>query len=381
MASALSPRSLTLDRRSESYRARAARAAANGALAVALALPLIFLAVWASHRGFASPSLAWIEQRGRLATAGPGFSHLQYVYPPLPVLLALILPGGVLGLAIVTCLFSGAMMLILLRRVEIMTAVVVLLPLVCVPAMWYTASELLPQVVALTFLAVALRGYVQFADYGETYGGFITGLALAVSYAADPGALVYAAVMCLTVPLVGAGRYRRDWEAPIGICAVLVFPCVALAASWSFLLWKFTGNWPGNLSYAPNAHVLAFSGGVLASLGHAVLSSLQDVARAILYLCAGLLVAARRRAAGLGLLLPVIALAAALWLGFDYSPVTSYFMFTLLAVSLITHYRLLDDRRLRWLLLAAAIAQVVVAAVLWPPASAGFTAWRHAIFG
>jgi hypothetical protein len=60
-----------------------------------------------------SPSLKFVVDRGHLATSGPGLSHLQYVYPPLPVLLSIVLPGGQLSLAICACLFSGVMALII----------------------------------------------------------------------------------------------------------------------------------------------------------------------------------------------------------------------------------------------------------------------------
>jgi hypothetical protein len=345
-----------------------------------------------------APSPTWITRRAAIAAQGPGVSHLQYVYPPIPVLLALALPGGALALAIVTCLFSGATMAILLKRVSRLSAAVVLAPLVCVPAMWYMASQLLPQVIGLTFLAVALQGFISFAAYGETYGGFIAGLALAVSYAADPGALLYAAIMCLTVPLISAGHFRGARGAPLGVGAVLVFPCVAMAASWSFLLWKFTGQWPGNLAYAPNAHILDFPGGVIPGMGHALVSALRDVIRAPLYLCAAALIALQRLApqrlalhrrgpaAGLalpvvGFALPVVGIALALWLGFDYNEVTAYFMFTLLAATVITASGLTDSRVGRVALVAAAVIQIAIAAFAWPPESTGFDMWRHVLFG
>lgn len=325
---------------------------------------------------------AWIVRRAAIAARGPGVSQLQYVYPPLPVLIALALPGGALALAIVTCLFSGATMAILLRRVSRLSAAVVLLPLVCVPAMWYLASQLLPQVIALTFLAVALQGFISFAAYGETYGGFIAGLALAVSYAADPGALLYAAIMCLIVPLISAEHFRGARSAPIGVCAVLVFPCVAMAASWSFLLWKFTGDWPGNLAYAPNAHILAFPGGIIPGMRHALVTAVLDVLRVPLYLAAAVLISPRRRhAAAAGLVLPVAGLGLALWLGFDYSEVTAYFMFTLLAAAVITLFGLTDSRAGRVALVAAALVQIAIAAFAWPPESTGFDMWRHVLFG
>jgi hypothetical protein len=362
------------------FRSSTYRASRNIAIAVAFALPLIFLAVWANSRGFTSPSLAWIVNRSHIATTGPGFSHLDYVYPVTPVLLALIVPGGAFALAILTCLFMGATMSILVHRLGF-TRTVVLLPLVAVPAMWYAASELLPQVIALTFLAVALGGFIQFAQYGETYGGFICGLALAVSYSADPGALLYAAVMCAFVPLISTDRYHGDPQAPIGVCSVLVFPCVAVAASWSFLLWKFTGHWPGNLAYSPHADVLGFPYGVLDGLGRSLAAALADLARAPMYVVAAVLLAIHRRVIiGVGLVLPVLALAIALWLGFDYTPVTAYFMLTVLAATVISENQLMGSR-VAWLILAAAAVAQVVVALVWPPYSAGFSAWQHAVFG
>lgn len=299
------------------------------------------------------------------------------MYPPLPVLLALMLPGGPFGLAVVTCLFSGAMLAFLVRWITFSRGlIVVLLPLVAVPVMWYTASNLLPAVVALTFLAVALQGFIRFATEGETYGGFVAGLALAVSYSADPSALVYAGVMCAAVPLISAARYHGDPQAPIGVCAVLVFPCVAAAACWSFLLWKFSGAWPGNLSYSVNSDVLGFPYGILGGIGHALTSTLTDLARSVLFVVAVVLVAVRRRAptVSAALLLPVGALALGLWLGFDYSPVTAYFLFTLLAVTVIVQFSLTQDRFMWWVLLAAAVVQVVLA-ITWTPTSAGYVQW------
>lgn len=381
MASLLSPPHPPAPRPwATTFRSSAARASGKIAIAVAFALPLIFLAVWANSRGFTSPSLAWTENRARIATTGPGFTHLDYVYPITPVLLALIFPGGVLALAILTCLFMGATMAIVVRRIGL-TRAVVLLPLVAVPAMWYASSELLAPVVALTFLAVALGGFIQFAQHGETYGGFICGLALAASYSADPGALLYAGVMCMFVPLISHERYHGDPQAPIGVSAVLVFPCLAMAASWSFLIWKFTGNWPGNLDYAPHANVLGFPYGVLDGLGRALIAALADLARAPLYVVAAALLALRQRViVGAGLVLPVLALALALWLGFDYTSVTAYFMLTVLAVTVISENQLMEGRA-AWLILAAAAIAQVIAGIAWPPYSDGFSAWTHAVFG
>jgi hypothetical protein len=363
-----------------SFGKRAARVVRDGALGLTFALPLLVLVAWTDHEGFISLNLAYLEHRASLVATGPGLRQLQYAYPQLPVLLAWFLPGGVLVLAIVSCLFSGTVLAVLARRANLMR-LPVLLPLALVPAMWYSASELLPEVVALTFLAVALQGFIRFSADGDVHSGFVAGLALLVAYAADPAALLFAGIMCLFVPLIGAVRLRRRGEprqTSIGVVAVIAFPCVAAVAVWSFLLWKFTGNWPGSLAYAPNAHVLAFPDGVLGGLWHAVTAGLTDLAHSVLYLCVAALVTIRRRAPayGLGLLLPVLFLILALWLGFDYGPVTAYFMFTLLAVTVITHNPTMDDPRLRLVLLAVALIQFALVFV-WPLTSPGFELWLH----
>jgi len=382
MASVLSPRRLPAQAPSRPASARAGRWRRRAARLL-LALPLIALAVAAHQAGFVQHGLQFLERRGSLAEAGgPDLSGLRYAYPPLPVLLAMTLPGGPLTLAVVTSLCSAAMLAYvgerLLRRLSWPAAAVLLAPLVAVPAMWYAASELLAPVIALSFLVIALDGFIGFAVYGETAGGFAAGLALALSYCADPGALLYGAVMCAFAPLISHIRYHDDAVATASIGAVLIFPILAVAASWSYLVWKFSGTFPGSLQYAPGAHVLAFPSGLLPGLGHAAAAGLTDLLHAPLYVFAAVVLFPRRRAASFALALPVLALIAALWLGFAYTQVTAYFMFTLLALMVIMHAPVRRYRWARWMLLAAAAGQLVLG-IFWPPLSPGFTGWLHAL--
>jgi len=370
-----------LGRPAETFHRRAHRVSRQAALALLFAAPLLFLAVTAHDRGFVSPTLKFVVDRGHLATSRPGLSHLQYVYPPLPVLLSIILPGDQLSLAVCACLFSGLVGSVLVMRIGLVRAMTLGLPLIAVPQMWFMSSELLPPVVALAFLAVALFGFIEFASYGETYGGFIAGLALAASYAADPGALLYAVVMCLFVPFLGAGRYHGDPRGPVGAAAVIAFPCVAMAACWSFLIWKFSGTWPGDLNYSPNAHVLQFPSGVLGGLGHAFASAFADLARSTLYIAAAVLLTMRRHTIvlGAGMLLPALALALALWLGYAYTAINAYYMFVLLAIAMVTNHRLMDHQRDATVLAVAAVVQVIIGIKLLPP-SPGYIVWQHLMF-
>jgi hypothetical protein len=359
---------------------RGTRWFARWAIRLVLGLPLVALAVLAHRRGFADAELLLLERRADLTRAGgPDLSGVRYAYPPVPVLLALVLPGGVLTLSIVTCLFSGVTLGYLaerlLRRLPAGAVVIMLAPLVAVPAMWMFASQSLAEVIALFFLAIALDGFVRFAAYGETGAGFTAGIALGLSYCADPGALLYGAVMCLLGPVIGHARYRDDTAASVSISAVLFFPVLALACCWAFLVWKFSGTFPGSLDYASGAHILSFAHGALTALGHAALTTLGDVGRVPLYLFACLVLFPSRTAAVAGLLLPVLALTVALWLGFAYSSANAYYMFTVLALTLITNS---SARRFQRWLAVAAIVQVVVA--IWlPPAAPGFSAWVHAL--
>lgn len=374
------PHRLRLDR-SPTFRGHAARASRQGALALLFAAPLLFLAITAHDRGFESPTLKYVVDRAHLATTGPGLSHLQYAHPALPVLLSIILPGDQLSLAICACLFSGLMGSVLVMRLGLARATLLGLPLIAVPQMWFMSSELLPPVVALAFLAVALFGFIQFASYGLTYGGFIAGLALAASYTADPGALLYAAVMCLFVPLLGAERYDGDPKGPVGASLVIAFPVVAMAVTRSFMVWKFSGTWPGDLHYSPNAHVFEFPYGMVGGIWHALGSAFADTARSTLYVAAGILLLMRRHTVllGAGLLLPVLALALVLWVGFDYTAINAYYMFVLIAIAVVANHHLMDIPRYATVLGIGAVVQVIIGIKLLPP-TPGFLVWQHLMF-
>ena len=236
--------------------------------------------------------------------------------------------------------------------------------------------------VALTFLAVALFEFIQFATYGETYGGFIAGLALAASYAADPGALLYAAAMCLFVPLLGAERYRGHPAGPIGACAVIAFPILAFAACWSFLIWKFSGTWPGDLHYSPRAHVFQFPYGVLGGLGRALGSAFADLARSTLYIAAGGLLA--RAPAQLSCSASACCSRFSRWRSCSGSatstpPSTRTTCSCCSTIAVVTNHRLMDSPRYATVLVIAAVVQVIIGIRLLPPTT-GFTVWQHLMF-
>ena len=104
------------------------------------------------------------------------------------------------------------------------------------------------------------------------------------------------------------------------------------------------------------------------------------LARTPLYLAVALVFSVRRPAAGIGLLLPVVALIFARFIGFAYTPVTAYFLLTLLALTVVGHTLPPGERRLRQILIAAALAQPALA-FAWPQTATESAQWLHTIFG
>jgi hypothetical protein len=156
---------------------------------------------------------------------------------------------------------------------------------------------------------------------------------------------------------------------------VLLFPLASAALSWFFLVWKFSGTFPGSLSYAVDARLLAFSSGVWGGLARAAGTAAVDLAHAPLYLLVGIVLYRRRPIAIMGFALPVVGLTVGLWLGFAYSQITAFFMFTILAMLTISDTA---TRRDRWVLAGMACVQLAVA-IAWPPSSLGYAAWLRAV--
>lgn len=334
----------------------------------------------AHSRGFTAPQLALIEHRAALVRAGGAdLSGAGYGYPPLITLIALVLPASPLSLAIAACLFTSAVLgyvgRLLRHRVSAAGTAALLAPIVAVPAMWYAGSQFLGPVAALAFLAVALDGFIRFTARGHTQGGFTAGIALALSLCCDLGALMYALAMCAFAPLISHAKHRGSRYAATAVTAVLGFPVAAATGGWLFLVWRFSGTFPGSLSYEAGARLLSFPGGAAAALAAAARAVGWDLLHVPLYPAAAALLCYRRPRAVIGLVLPVAALAAALWLGFVYSQTAAYLMFTILGLITVSETA---ARRFELPLALVALAQLSLA-LTWPPASAHFADWARLV--
>ncbi|MFI9005814.1 hypothetical protein ACIGNX_01100 [Actinosynnema sp. NPDC053489] len=320
---------------------------------LALALPYAALSWELGRRGFAPAQNAVLEQRAAAVRWGAtDLGFLDRTYPPLPVAVAALLPGGAVALGVAGAVAAGMLLhLVVERLVQRRVHVVVLVPLVLAVAV--APGFLLLQTgdfaafTGLALLAVAIEGFTRFAFSGETHGGFQAGLALGSATLCDPVALVYAGALAGAAPLMAWYRYGGVPAATRATAAVILFPGVAAALGWVFLQWRFTGHvvspWQGN-SPPGWDDALPRLVATLRAVG-------GDVATAPIYVLCGVMLAARRPLALTGYLLPVVGLVAVLWLGLRYSHVEAAVLLALVGVMSVP---LRPGRRVLVLLAAAA---------------------------
>jgi len=349
------------------------------ALRLALCLPYVALALWCARRGIDSPTNVAIARQG--ASVRWGSSQLSWIgdaYPPVPVAIASLVPGGATLLGVAGALCAGGMLQMVWERLvraglPWWVIAPVLAGLGGTPVFWFVATQDLVGFVGMALFTIALAGLLDFVLRARTAGGFTAGLALALAVLTDPAALVYAASVFVAAPLLVLGRLGRDRAALRSALAVIVFPALAAACGWAFFQWRFTGV-PFHLpAVAPS--MFRFPAGVVAPLRDALVGVGKATAYSPLFLLSAVLLLRRRPLAFAAYLLVPIDLVLTLWLGLRVSDGQSLVLMNLVAVfSLPTR----PGRTTRGLIVAAALAQVAI----WCTAVLGHGAiapWLHAL--
>lgn len=336
------------------------------------------LAIWAHHRGFASDAhRQFVTQAEDVAAGGADLAGANDAYPPLPVLLAGIVPGGTLGLSLVACLAGG---ITLQRTLEglvrkgqpVWLIVCVLLPLVAVPGSAYTATQSLGSIASLALLATALEGMRDFSLGRSTEAGFRTGLALAAAFLFDPLAVFFATAIGISAVFVSRSRHNRQPGAATATVAVTTFPVAFVVLAAMFVQWRLTGD--AVPTVATNPDIMAFRHGLLGGLLTALAAVGVAVLHAPLYLAVGTRYLRRPLALASYLVaVPISVLAS--WEGVRLTPMTAYLLLTLIALTNIP--RALSRRR-RVVLAVAAIGQLVLMWAL-PTTTPDVQQWLQAI--
>lgn len=325
------------------------------ALRLLCGLPLVFIALAASRAGFASPEVVDLAERAEIIRNGRGLDQLSSAYPPLPTLLAAILPGGTVPISVMSAVSGGfALQLVLARLVRrqigLGLGAVLVAALVCSPIVWFQATQNPAQFMALMFLVLAIDGFIRFIVREDTAGGFAAGLALAGAFLCDPIGVVYAVAIAASGPLLARQRGFNDRNR--AAILVLIFPTLSTLASWAFLEWRFSASafatvWRGTEAFRFNG----------ASIEEALADVASIAATSLVFLAVGAVVVRRRPRAAATLAVPFVGMVLTAMVGLPFAPGLGLVMLTVVALYSV-------PRRLntieRSVLGVAAVAQIVV---------------------
>jgi hypothetical protein len=350
----------------------------RGLIRLAFSVPYIGLAIAAYRHGYSDSANAALERRSVLIHWGSSnLSFVGHVYPPLPLAVAALSPNAV-TMAVIGALAAGSIIEILASRLASrgypLWAVLVLVAMFgASPSFARTATSDLSAFMALSFLALALAGFIRFAYRGETHGGFQAGLAIGLAGLCDPAAVVFAIGFAVAAPLIAHQRFRSERAAGRATAAVLLFPTAAGISGWIFLCWRFSGSPLGWLrSAAPD---LWHEPTALAHIGHSLHEVLLPMWLTPVYLLAVLIPLAQRRArVAAGVAMPLVFILIATVIGVPLQPAS---IAVVLGVAGLTS---LPNRPSRTLLTIILVVAGAGLAAKWGyPAGAQLQAWERAV--
>lgn len=344
-------------------------------LRLLLGAPLAALGVWAVIGGHVSAShRALIAQADALTADGFSFFDLGNVYPPAPILIAVVVGASAAALAVVSSMLAGSALYaawdhMVHRSVPVVTQVTMIASVTLIPSVWYLASQDVATIGGLTMLVVALAGFLRFVRDHDTVGGFTAGLFIAGAFLFDPAALAYAITLALATPLLAATRDYREPAATRALISVLCFPVVALVLGWAFLEWRFDGS--AFTFLTTDLGLFQFEVSPLADLGLAVAEVARNIAFVPVYVAVAVLLVLRQPSSGFGFLIPVAGLVLVRWSGLAYSPTTTLVLLTLLAMVSVPSK---PTRLGNWIVPIAALTQLLMNVALAPDAP-DFDGW------
>lgn len=272
-------------------------AARRWTLRVALAMPYMVVAMIADARGVISVANLRLEQAGSLIDWGADdLSFVSEIYPPIPVAIARLLPGGALVLGFVGALCAGVVLQVLWERlhqraVPAWLTVLLLASVGATPVFFYSSTQDLVAFIGMAFFALAIAGLLRFAVEADTEGGFQCGLAFGVAAMCDPATAVYAIAAGVAAPFVAWRRYREEPGAALATLAVVLTPTLAAFGGWMFLDWRFSGS---GLHLFEEPTFLAFPGGVVDTIARELGYLLVNIAITPVFVVTAVLIARRR---------------------------------------------------------------------------------------
>jgi len=199
-------------------------------LRLVIALPYAGIAALLTLSGETVPTgnALLLDRVNSIDLGGLNVAGLLELYPPISTALAVLVPGGLLGMGLVGALVAGVVVqkmieIAVQRQLPRITAVVFVLALAANPLFAYLAVGNLGVFLGLSFFGLGLTHVVRFILWGSTRSGFIAGLLFMVAALCDGGAIFYVLSIALAAPFLrwSRGSQRGAHRASV---AVLLFP-------------------------------------------------------------------------------------------------------------------------------------------------------------
>lgn len=225
------------------------RAALRWLLRAAFALPFLVVAVLGELGATArldTPNQQLLDHLATIHWDRADPEWIGQIFPPLSTLLAALVPGGRLGLAIVGALIAG---IVLQKLLEIMvqrsfppsTTVLLMLAVAANPLYAYNATENLPAFLGLSFFALAAADLGRFVIWRNTRAGFRAGILLMLATLSDFSGLLYVLTLAVAAPFLRLARADQRGARGANVL-VVVFPTVAALGAIFLLNLLFTGR-------------------------------------------------------------------------------------------------------------------------------------------
>ena len=222
---------------------------------LAFSLPLLATAIITnifSTPVAGTPNALLLERVATVAWDRADPAWIGQIYPPGSTLLAYLVPGDRLGLAIVGALAGGIFLqkileIMLQRSFPLSTAIILMVALSVNPVFFYLATEDIASFLGLALFGLAMADMVRFVTWRDTRSGFRAGLLLMMATLVDLTAIVYVLAALLTVPFVRSARSDQQgsrWSNAL----VLVYPTASALVSLMVMNFVFIGNPLGGLS-------------------------------------------------------------------------------------------------------------------------------------
>ncbi|MFT4229089.1 MAG: hypothetical protein QM602_02240 [Microbacterium sp.] len=209
---------------------------------VRLAVAVLFgaLVLWfdasAQHDWSNTANAALAERVAAIGWGTPGVDVISELYPPITSIIAIVVPGGALGLGLAGAAVAGLTLQLVVQSMKrkhfapwVRTVFVFTLALS--PAYAYIVTTNLEAALGLMFFGLGMLDLVRFVTYANTQAGFRSGLLFACSALSDSTGVFAALVAAGAGALIIQSRPRARWANAV----VVVFPTLALFGALGLL--------------------------------------------------------------------------------------------------------------------------------------------------